>query len=102
MPTIAASTPSMSLNCGNRMKLAIPVKRGATIASIGRYLGTGQLRFDRLHALLVDDADDLVAQLGEARTRHHVEAPRPRQVDLQGGTDAPGPVGHDVDHVTQE
>src|SRR5260370_30923512 len=108
MPMMAASTPSMSLTCGRRMKLAIPVKRGAFIASTGRYRGlppplsgdgrgggsilppplarepmssgsrdfprgpgrgggsgTGQLRLNRLHALFVDDADHLIAQLGE-------------------------------------
>src|SRR6266853_6476542 len=114
MPTIAASTPARSLTCGNRMKLATPVKRGAFIASTGRYRfpppplagegrgggsGTGKLRLDRLHALLVDDADHLVAQLGKARAAHHIDVPRPRQIHAQRGTDAPRPVCHDVNHV---
>src|ERR1700694_5113371 len=114
---MAASTPSISLTWGRRMKLAIPVKRGAFIASTGRYRlpppplagegrgggsGTSQLRLDRLHALLVDDAHHLIAQLGEPRAAHHVEGPRPRQVDGQGGADAAGTIGHDVDHVAEE
>src|SRR6267143_4946605 len=98
---MAASTPSILLTWGRRMKLAMPVKRGAFIASTGRYLGTGQLRLDRLHALFVDDADHLVAQLGELRATHHVERPRPGQIDGQGGADAAGTVGHDVDHVAE-
>src|ERR1700682_2129395 len=102
MPTTAASTPAMSLTWGRRMKLPTPAKRGATIASSGRYLGTSQLRVDRLHALFVDDANDLAAQLGKSRASHHLETPRPRQVDVQRGADAPGPVGHDVDHVAEE
>src|SRR6267143_260619 len=102
MPTIAASTPAMSLTWGRRMKLPIPVKRGATIASIGRYLGTSQLRFDRLHALFVNDADHLVAQLSEPRAGHHLEVAWPRQVHVQRGADAAGPVGHDVDHVAEQ
>src|SRR5712691_10288909 len=92
MPTMAASTPSMLLTCGNRMKLAIPVKRAAFIASTGRYPGTSQLRLNRLHALFVDDADHLVAQLGEARAAHHVESPWPRQIDIEGRADAAGAV----------
>src|SRR6266852_4263643 len=102
MPTMAASTPSISLTCGRRMKLAIPVNRAAFIASTGRYLGTSELRLYRLHALFVDDADHLVAQLGEPRTTHHVEGPWPRQIDVEGGADAAGAVRHDVDHVAQE
>src|SRR5207245_10068372 len=102
MPTIAASTPVMSLIWGRRMKLPTPVKRGATIASTGRYLGTSQLRFDRLHAFFVDDANHLAAQLGKSRAGHHLEIPRPWQVDVQRGADAAGPVGHDVDHVAEE
>src|SRR6267378_5007751 len=102
MPTTAASTPAMSFTWGRRMKLPTPVKRGATMASTGRYLGTSQLRFDRLHALLVNDADHLVAQLGEPRAGHHLEVAWPRQVDVQRGADATGPVGHDVNHVAQE
>src|SRR5260370_31726754 len=102
MPTMAASTPSMLLTCGNRMKLAIPVKRAAFIASTGRYLGTSELRLNRLHALFVDDADHLVAQVGEPLPTHHVEGPCPRQIDVQGGADAPGPVRHDVDDVAQD
>src|ERR1700694_5363251 len=102
MPRMAASTPAISLTWGRRMKLPMPVKRGATMASSGRYLGTCELRFDSLHALFVDDADHLVAQLREPRAGHHVENPRPRQIDVQGGADAAGPVGHDVNHVAQE
>src|SRR5437870_12591528 len=102
MPTIAASTSSMSLTWGSRMKLPTPVKRGATIASTGRYLGTSELRFDRLHAFFVDDANHLAAQLGKSRAGHHLEIPRPWQVDVQCGTDAARPVGHDVDHVAEE
>src|SRR2546421_8853348 len=102
MPTPAASPPSMSFTWDGRMKLPTPVKRGATIASTGRYLGTSQLRLDRLHALLVNDADHLVAQLGEPRAGHHLEVAWPRQVDIQCGADATGPVGHDVDHVAEE
>src|SRR5438445_11876014 len=99
MPTTAASTPARSVTWGRRMKLPTPVKRGATIASTGRYSGTSQLRFDRLHALFVDDADHLAAQLGKSRAGQHLEIPRPRQVDAQRSADAPWPVGHDVDHV---
>src|SRR5467141_1198332 len=102
MPTIAASTPAMLLTWGRRMKLPTPVNRGATMASTGRYLGTSQLRFDRLHALLVDDADHLVAQLGKPRAGHHLEVARSRQIDIQCGADATGPVGHDVDHIAEE
>src|SRR5438309_11432746 len=102
MPTTAASTPARSVTWGRRMKLPTPVKRGATIASTGRYLGTSQLRLDRLHALLVNDADHLVAQLGEPRAGHHLEVAWPRQVDIQCGADAAGPVGHDVDHIAEE
>src|SRR3982074_1464160 len=106
MPTIAASTPSMSLTCGRRMKLPIPVKRGAFIASTGRYRrpvvgfgsGTRQLRFDSFHALFVDDSGYLVAQLSEPLASHHVEGPRPRQIDDQRGADAARPVGHHIDH----
>src|SRR5260370_14599759 len=99
MPTMAASTPSILLTCGRRMKLAIPVKRAAFIASTGRYLGTSELGLNRLHALFVDDADHLVAQLGEAGATHHVEGPWPRQIDVEGGADAPVPVRHAVDDV---
>src|ERR1700730_10095448 len=117
MPTIAASTPSISLTWGRRMKLPMPVNRAAFIASTGRYLflppprpgegrgggsGTSKLRLDRLHAFFVDHADDLVAQLGEVRATHHVECPRPWQVDSQRRADAAGTVRHDVDHVAQE
>src|SRR6266849_9893993 len=102
MPTIAASTSAMSLTWGSRMKLPTPVKRGATIASTGRYLGTSQLRFDRLHALFVDDADHLAAQLAKSRARYHLEIPWPRQIDAQRGANSPRPVGHDVDHVAEE
>src|SRR5439155_25740314 len=84
------------------MKLPIPVKRGAFIASTGRYLGTSELALDRLHALLVDHAYDLVAQLGEPRAAHHVEGPRPGQIDRQRDADTAGTVRHDVDHVAQE
>src|SRR5260370_3022370 len=101
MPTMAASTPSISFPCGRRMKLAIPVKRAAFIASTGRYLGTSELRLNRLHALFVDDADHLVAQLGEAGAAHHVEGPRPRQIDGEGCADAAGAGRHAVDHVAQ-
>src|SRR5260370_24409573 len=102
MPRMAASPPSISFTCGRRMKLAIPVKRAAFIASTGRYLGTSELRLNRLHALFVDDADHLVAQVGEPLPTHHVEGPWPRQIDVEGGADAPGPVRHDVDDVAQE
>src|SRR5437762_616216 len=117
MPTIAASTPSISLTWGRRMKLPIPVKRAAFMASTGRYRflppppagegrgggsGTSKLAFDRLHALFVDDAHHLVAQLGEPRARHHVKAARARQIDGQGRANPPGAVRHDVDHVAQE
>src|SRR2546430_12971417 len=99
------------------MKLPIPVKRGAFIASTGRYpflppprrgegrgryLGTSELALDRLHALFVDHAYDLVAQLGEPRAAHHVEGPRPWQVDRQRRADTAGTVRHDVNHVAQE
>src|SRR2546423_15580728 len=99
------------------MKLPIPVKRGAFIASTGRYpflppprrgegrgggLGTSELALDRLHALFVDHAYDLVAQLGESRAAHHVEGPRPGQIDRQRGAYTAGTVRHDVDHVAQE
>src|SRR5207245_3138722 len=102
MPTIAASTPAMSFTCGRRMKLPTPVKRGATIASTGRYLGTSQFRFDGLHALFVDDADHLPAQLAKSRAGHHLEIPRPRQIDAQRGANSPRPVGHHLDHVTAD
>src|SRR5260370_34093341 len=102
MPTMAASTPSMLLTCGNRMKLAIPVKRAAFIASTGRYLGTSELRLNRLHALFVDDAAHLVAQLGEPLPAHHVEGPRPRQSDVEGGAAAAGPVRPAVRDVCAE
>src|SRR5713101_9259398 len=102
MPTMAASTPSMSLTCGRRMKLAIPVKRGAFMPSTGRYLGTSELRLDGLHALFVNHADDLATQLGEPRAPDHVEGPRPWQVDGQGRANAAGAVRHDVNHVAQE
>src|SRR5258708_891744 len=117
MPTTAASTPAMSLTWGKRMKLPTPVKRGATIASTGRYRfpppplagegrgggsGTGTLRFDCLHALFVDDADHLAAQLGKPRAGRHLEAPGPRQIDVQRGADPSGAVGHDVDHIAEE
>src|SRR3989442_8709430 len=117
MPRMAASTPAMSLTWGKRMKLPIPVKRGAFIASRGRYpflplplagegrgggLGTSELALDRLHALFVDDTDHLVAQLGEPRATRHVEGPRPWQVDRQRRADTAGTVRHDVNHVAQE
>src|SRR4030081_563567 len=102
MPTMAASTPSIVLTCGSRMKLAMPVKRGAFTATTGRYLGTSELRLNRLHALFVDDADHLIAQLGEAGAAHHVEGSRSRQIDVEGGADPAGAVRHDVDHVAQE
>src|SRR5437899_11669545 len=99
MPTIAASTSAMSLTWGSRMKLPTPVKRGATIASTGRHLGTSQLRFDRLHALFVDDADHLVAQLGESWAGHHLQVSRPPEGNGRGGPDAAGAAGHHSDHV---
>src|SRR5438445_12903065 len=102
MPTMAAPTPSISPTCGSRMKLPMPVKRGAFIASTGRYLGTRELRLDRLHALFVDHADHLVAQLGEPWARHHVEAAGAWQIDRQRRADAARAVRHDIDHVAQK
>src|SRR5438128_8958907 len=117
MPTMAASTPSISPTCGSRIKLPMPVKRGAFIASTGRYLflppplagegrgggsGTSKLAFDRLHALFVDHADHLVAQLGEPWARHHVEAAGAWQIDRQRRADAARAVRHDIDHVAQK
>src|SRR5947207_14871657 len=99
------------------MKLPIPVKRGAFIASTGRYpflppprrgegrgggLGTSELALDRLHALFVDHAYDLVAQLGEPRAAHHVEGPRPGQIDRPRDADTAGPVRHALDPVAPD
>src|SRR2546421_10392143 len=99
MPTMAAPTPSISPTCGSRMKLPMPVKRGAFIASTGRYLGTREPRLDRLHALFVDDADHLVAQLSEPGARHHVEAAGSCHIDRhrRAGARRAGP--HEIGHV---
>src|SRR2546421_8530191 len=102
MPTMAASTPAMSVTWGRRMKLPMPVNRGAFMASTGRYLGTRQLGLDRLHALLVDDAHHLVAQGGKFRRLQCLEGARPRDLHAERRADPARPAGHDVDDVTQE
>src|SRR5919201_1517974 len=102
MPMMAASTPLMSFTCGSRMKLPIPVKRGAFMASTGRYLGTGEFGLDSLHALFVDDADHLVAEIAEGGCLQGVKAARPRYVNRHRGADATRPARHHVNHVAEE
>src|SRR5437763_15526393 len=102
MPRIAASTPFISLTWGRRMKLPMPVKRGAFMASTGLYLGTRQLGFDRLHALLVDDAHHLVAQLVEVHGLQRIEAAGARDIHGERGPDPARPGRHHIDHIAEE
>src|SRR5881392_3845455 len=102
MPRIAASTPFISLTWGRRMKLPMPVKRGAFMASTGRYLGTSQFRFDRFHALLVDDANHLVSKVAEFRRLQGIESAGTSDVNPQRGAHPSRPGRHDVDDIAEE